>query len=203
MNDTFGRFSRSDTDTWRLDGGLGTHLAQVKGGGKLHGGHIEPHSPGEGDSSGFGVMPPRPSPLHASVPAAAAQPAPEGQARQRRVLVADDNQDGANTLATFLSLDGHQVQVAYDGEQALRMASEYRPDACVLDIGMPGLTGYEVAERIRREGWGQQMLLVAVTGWGQVKHRTVALAAGFDHHLTKPIDPDALHQLLLNVHATT
>lgn len=75
------------------------------------------------------------------------------------------------------------------------MVAELRPDACVLDIGMPGLTGYEVAERIRREAWGRRMLLVAVTGWGQAKDRTVALASGFDHHLTKPIDPDELTRL--------
>lgn len=195
MNDIFGMFSRCDTDTSRADGGLGIGLALVKGLVELHGGHIEAHSPGEGLGSEFVVKLPRQSSLPASGPTAAAVPAPEVQARQRRVLVADDNHDGADTLATFLSLSGHQVAVAYSGEQALQMVAELRPDACVLDIGMPGLTGYEVAERIRREAWGRRMLLVAVTGWGQAKERTVALASGFDHHLTKPIDPDELTRL--------
>ncbi|MBS3998532.1 MAG: PAS domain-containing protein, partial [Hydrogenophaga sp.] len=196
LHDIFGMFSRCDTDTSRADGGLGIGLALVKGLVELHGGHIEAHSPGEGLGSEFVVKLPRQAPRPASAPPAAALPAPDVHARHRRVLVADDNRDGADTLATFLSLSGHQVAVAYSGEQALQLAAEQRPDACVLDIGMPGFTGYEVAERIRREAWGQHMLLVAVTGWGQEKDRAVALSSGFDHHLTKPINPDTLDQLL-------
>jgi CheY-like chemotaxis protein len=119
-----------------------------------------------------------------------------------RVLIADDNEDGANTLATFLSLEGLEVLVAYTGEQALQMAAEHRPNVCVLDIGMLGLTGLEVAERIWREAWGRHMLLVAVTGWGQGKDKALARASGFDHHLTQPINPEALNQIFNDAQRT-
>jgi DNA-binding response OmpR family regulator len=96
----------------------------------------------------------------------------------------------------FLRLSGHEVFVAHSGTDALAAASQRRPEVGVLDIGLPDLTGYEVAKRIRREAWGSSMLLIAVTGWGQEADKREALAAGFDHHLTKPVDPVQLEELL-------
>jgi DNA-binding response OmpR family regulator len=106
--------------------------------------------------------------------------------------VADDNWDGADSVAAFLRLDGHEVEVVNDGESALRQARANRPSVMVLDIGMPGMNGYEVAKAIRGEVWGSDIRLVAVTGWGQESDRALAFEAGFDQHLTKPFDPEKL-----------
>jgi CheY-like chemotaxis protein len=113
-----------------------------------------------------------------------------------RILVADDNRDAASSLATLLSLDGHQIRVANDGEQALAEADSFRPHVALLDIGMPRKNGYEVAREIRARPWGRDMLLVAVTGWGQSEDKRRAKDAGFDHHFTKPLDLDALSAFL-------
>lgn len=118
------------------------------------------------------------------------------QGRARRVLVADDNLDAAETLAMLLGLSGHEVHVAHGGAQALSVAASVRPQVAVLDIGMPDIDGYEVARRLRREDWGRRMMLIAVTGWGQDDDKRAAGAAGFDHHLTKPMDPAELDRLL-------
>jgi CheY-like chemotaxis protein len=119
-------------------------------------------------------------------------PAP---AMAKRILVADDNRDGAETMSMLLKLSGHEVFLAHSGTEALEVASRERPDIAVLDIGMPDLNGYEVAERIRREDWGKRMKLIAVTGWGQAEDKRRALVAGFNHHLTKPVDPSQLEAL--------
>jgi CheY-like chemotaxis protein len=113
----------------------------------------------------------------------------------RRILIADDNRDSAETMSMLLRLSGHEVHLAHTGAEALVIANRVRPDIGILDIGMPDLTGYEVAERIRHEAWGKDVTLIAVTGWGQDADRRRALAAGFDHHLTKPIDPEKLERL--------
>ena len=105
------------------------------------------------------------------------------------VLLADDNHDAADTLAELLRMDGHTVHTAMDGAQAAAMALKLKPDVLVLDIGMPGLNGYEVARRIRAQPWGQLPYLIAATGWGQEHDRQQAHEAGFDLHLTKPFDP--------------
>lgn len=116
-----------------------------------------------------------------------------------RVVVADDNRDAADTLADFLRLEGHEVGVAYDGEQALQQYEALQPGVVLLDIGMPRLDGYEVARRIRalplKEGASAPML-IALTGWGQASDKAEAEAAGFDRHLTKPVDPDELLRCL-------
>jgi len=108
------------------------------------------------------------------------------------ILVADDSEDAVESLAMLLELEGHQVVVAHDGNAALDAAERTRPHIAILDIGMPGATGYEVASRIRKAPWGQGMLLIAATGWGQEEDRRRAIAAGFDRHLTKPMDATAL-----------
>jgi len=117
--------------------------------------------------------------------------------RQRRILVADDNRDAGDTLAMLLCLDGHDVHVAHDGLQALELFGQVQPDVVILDIGMPGLSGHEVARRIRERGGECPVTLIAVTGWGQKADKDRATEAGFDFHFTKPVEPRLLSELLL------
>jgi two-component system CheB/CheR fusion protein len=116
-----------------------------------------------------------------------------------RVLVADDNRDSAESLGMLLELSGHEVFLAHDGVTALALAAEKRPQAVLLDIGMPGMDGYEVAASIRAEPWGSAIKLIAITGWGQEDNKRTAQAAGFDHHLTKPMDSAVLDAILATV----
>jgi CheY-like chemotaxis protein len=113
-----------------------------------------------------------------------------------RILLADDNRDALDSLATLLQCDGHEVHTAADGAEALAVAAEYRPNVVLLDIGMPKLDGYEVARRIRAEPWGKATVLIALTGWGQDEDRRRSREVGFNSHLVKPLDPDALSKLL-------
>ena len=110
------------------------------------------------------------------------------------MLIADDNGDGAESLAMLLTLSSHEVFLAHSGEEALNVVKQQRPDVAVLDIGMPDLSGYEVAQRIRLESWGEHMTLIPLTGWRQENDKRRARAAGFDHHYTKPVDPDDLQR---------
>jgi CheY-like chemotaxis protein len=108
----------------------------------------------------------------------------------------DDNRDGADTLAMMLKIMGHETRTAHDGVEALAAAEAFRPDVVLCDIGLPKLNGYEVARRIREQGWGEGMVLIAQTGWGQEEDRCRSKEAGFNFHLVKPVDPDALEKLL-------
>jgi len=119
----------------------------------------------------------------------------DGPVARRRVLIADDNRDSAAAMSMLLQLCGHEVHIAASGVEAFGIAERVRPDIGILDIGMPDLNGYEVAQRIRDEAWGKDMTLIAVTGWGQDADKRRALAAGFDHHLTKPVEFEKLKQL--------
>ena len=112
-----------------------------------------------------------------------------------RVLVADDNRDAADSLQRILALYGHDVRVAYDGATAVKLGEEFRPRVAILDIGIPGTNGYDVARALRNRQ-GERVMLVALTGWGQEADRRRATEAGFDHHLTKPVDPSSLNSLL-------
>ncbi|MEP7244358.1 MAG: response regulator [Gammaproteobacteria bacterium] len=114
----------------------------------------------------------------------------------RRVLIADDNRDAAESLAMLLQMEGHEVSVAQDGPEAVILFAQVQPEYAILDIGMPGLNGYEVARRMRRDARGRTLHLIAVTGWGQQADKELAFAAGFDHHFTKPLEPDKLIALL-------
>lgn len=118
------------------------------------------------------------------------------EVRTRRVLVADDNEDAGESLAMLLRLDGHEVQVTNNGTDAVALFDQTQPDVVILDIGMPGLSGYEVAGRIRERDAGKEAMLIAVTGWGQQADKARASEAGFDHHFTKPVEPEALSALL-------
>jgi CheY-like chemotaxis protein len=114
----------------------------------------------------------------------------------RRILVVDDNRDAATSLAMLLELSGNKTETAYDGLAAIDAAARFEPDVVLLDIGLPGLNGYEVARRMRLEPWGKPVKLVAVTGWGHPEDRERAIAAGFDAHLLKPVDHAAMVKLL-------
>jgi CheY-like chemotaxis protein len=116
--------------------------------------------------------------------------------RQRRILVADDNRDAGETLAILLRLDGHEVHVATDGLEAVELFGRVKPDVAILDIGMPGLSGHEVARRIRNLGGESPVTLIALTGWGQRADKERAAESGFDHHFTKPVEPTVLSRLL-------
>jgi CheY-like chemotaxis protein len=132
-------------------------------------------------------------------------PAPDGPAETTtpelscRVLVADDNQDAASSLALWLQLHGHEVREVHDGAQALAAIEAFRPRVSILDIGMPSVSGIDVARQVRRQPWGQGMVLIALTGWGQLEDRRRSEEAGFDHHLVKPVDPAALQGLLKEI----
>jgi CheY-like chemotaxis protein len=118
------------------------------------------------------------------------------QTQKRRVLIADDNRDAADSISMLLQMAGHEVTVAYDGQQALESIETLRPEIALLDIGMPGLDGFEVARRVRLDARILNTLLIAVTGWGQASDKARALAAGFDLHFTKPVEPATLIELL-------
>ena len=191
----FEPFSQLTSAHERAQGGLGIGLSLVKGIVELHGGSVHAHSAGPGQGSEFIVRLPLPASNQLAVND---EPPRAGRAATGlRILVADDNRDAADSLQRILALYGHEVRVAYDGHAALRLAAEFEPRAAVLDIGMPGASGLEVAHSLR--GRGSRMLLVALTGWGQEADRKHALQAGFDYHLTKPVDPGALNDLLAEV----
>ncbi len=114
----------------------------------------------------------------------------------RKILGVDDNKDAALTLGLLLELSGHEVSLAHDGEQAIIAANEIRPDIVLLDIGLPKLNGYAVAEAIRRESWGEQMILIALTGWGHEDDKRRARDVGFNHHFTKAVNPDEVDALI-------
>jgi signal transduction histidine kinase len=170
--------------------GLGIGLAIVKTIVELHGGRVEARSDGLGKGAEFLFWLARvPAPL------VTASPPPAVEARRgRKVVVADDNEDSAEMMRALLEIDGHEVEVAFDGPSAVELIGRVRPHAAVLDIGMPGLDGYEVARRVR--AGDRAIFLIAVTGWGQDSDRVRAQDAGFDTHLTKPADPDAIRKLL-------
>ena len=195
----FDMFSQAVRSQEATEGGLGIGLSLVRGLVEQHGGTVEVHSEGLGKGSEFIVR------LPLATAAAVTDGAPhhdgschDGARRspRRRVLVADDNRDSADSLATMLSLMGHEAEIAYDGTDAVEKAASYRPDVIVLDLGMPRVDGYEAARRIRNEPWSDGVMLIALTGWGQEEDRARARRAGFDHHLTKPASLEALVEIL-------
>jgi len=169
-------------------GGLGIGLALVRRIVEMHGGWVEARSPGPGGGSEFVVQ--LPSGVVAEAPAATVEPL--GNVVElptpRRVLIVDDNQDSAKSLAILLRRDGNVVQTAFDGVAAISAAESFRADVILLDIGLPEMDGYHVARQIRQRPWGSHVLLVAVTGWGQDDDRRLTREAGFDAHLVKPVD---------------
>jgi len=195
MPAVFEMFTQVDLTLHRSQGGLGIGLALVRELAEMHGGRVEAYSDGLGKGSEFVLTLPLRPDLRATEPPARPVVSAAGAA-SCRILVVDDNRDAAQSLVVMLRLSGGEVEAAHDGVQALRIAERFRPDLVLLDLGMPGLNGFDVARRIRAEPWGASIKLVAQTGWGQDHDRQRAREAGFDVHLTKPIDHSALMQLL-------
>src|SRR4051812_33168956 len=189
----FELFTQGDRTLARSEGGLGIGLTLVKSLAEMHGGSVTARSNGPGTGSEFVVRLP------------SASPAPEGrkdgapstadQRPCRRVLIVDDNEDMARGMARLLKLLGHAVATAHDGPSAVEAARSHRPDYVLLDIGLPGMSGYEVAKRLREDGF-LDTVIIAVSGYGQEEDRRRSKLAGFDHHLVKPLDHDALLQLI-------
>jgi PAS domain S-box-containing protein len=197
----FMMFSQAEAALGRAEGGLGIGLSLVHGLVTLHGGSVEARSDGPGTGSEFIVRLPMGTPLTETPDAEAAA---EGLVAGAglKVLVVDDNRDGADACAALLELSGHHVQTAYTGRRALELAEILRPHVVLLDIGLPDLDGYQLATKIRATPWGGGIILIAVTGWGQQEDRRRAFEAGFDHHMTKPVAAETVESLLQSLHLT-
>lgn len=194
MPQIFDLFTQGKRASDRREGGLGLGLALVKHLVALHGGTVAAASLGTGQGATFTVRLPRLATSHLA--AASAAPVAMTTAGKLRVLVVDDNVDAAHSLAQVLTLEGHSVEVCHDGPSALALARTSSFDAFVLDIGLPGMAGTELARRLRSLPTGQDALLIALTGYGQLSDRQKSAEASFDHHLVKPADCDALQRLL-------
>jgi CheY-like chemotaxis protein len=201
----FELFTQGARTLARSQGGLGLGLALVKKLIELHGGEVGAHSDGVGRGSEFTIVLPA---LGADGPAGGVARLHDGHddghahapaARALRLIVVDDNTDAADSLATLLRAQGYRTVVEYNGEGALRRARSERPDAMLIDIGLPDLDGYQVAEMLRSLPGAEHRVLIAVTGYGQANDRALAKAAGFAHHLVKPIDMTALGRILASI----
>jgi signal transduction histidine kinase len=189
----FEMFTQVDRTLEKTTGGLGIGLSLIQGLVEMHGGTIEAHSDGEGRGSEFVVRVPLAA---AGGPDNVDSGASGGAASRHRILVVDDNVDSADSLGQLLELLGNEVRTAYDGEAGVGAATAFRPDVILMDIGMPKLNGYDAARRIREQPWGRGVVMVAQTGWGQHDDKQKSLEAGFDFHLTKPVETAALMKLL-------
>lgn len=190
----FDMFTQVDQSLERSQGGLGLGLTLVRRLVEMHGGSIEVHSNGPGEGSEFVARLPCIQPTHE--PTTTIERSKVPALRGCRILVVDDNRDSATTLGMLLQLRGNTVRTAYDGLEAVEVAEAFSPEVLLLDLGLPKLNGYDVARRIRQQVWGRDMILVAVTGWGQEDDRRRAKEAGFDFHVVKPVELAALDELL-------
>jgi PAS domain S-box-containing protein len=195
----FTLFTQARPARERSEGGLGVGLALVRGLVTLHGGHVHARSAGLDQGSEFIVQLPMSATAHEDSDGGLTVTSGNAQ-RGLRVMVVDDNRDVAESCKTLLEFSGHRVSTAYTAREALELAESTHPDVILLDIGLPDISGYELARRIRATTWGGNAGLIAVTGWGQESDREQAFRAGFDHHLTKPISTDALETLLQSLH---
>jgi len=196
INSIFDMFVQSDTSLKRTGSGLGIGLTLVKNLVEMHGGFVSASSEGFGHGTEFVVRLPILSEI--ARPAAEDRKTADDDAgvTKRRVLVVDDNVDSASSLEMLLKLNGHDVRLAHDGLEAVKRAEEFLPDVILLDIGLPKLNGYEAARRIRQADWGTNIVLIALTGWGQEEDRQRSKEAGFDRHMVKPIEHSELTKIL-------
>jgi CheY-like chemotaxis protein len=191
----FDTFMQVDRSLERAQGGLGIGLSLVRALVDMHEGTVEARSEGHGKGSEFIV---RLSDAVASEP----RDVPSGRSEfhtassSYRILVVDDNRDSALSLAMMLKIMGHDTRTAHDGEAAVEMAESFRPDVVLLDIGLPKMNGYDACRQIRAASWGERMVLIALTGWGQDEDKLHSKEAGFNFHMIKPVDPEALAKIL-------
>jgi len=194
VDSIFDMFMQVDRSSDRSQDGLGIGLTLVKRLVEMHGGSIEVHSAGEGQGSEFVVHLPiisKPAVVPSPVSGIASEPS-----SQRRILIVDDNRDSADSLAMLFEITGNQTYLAHDGVEALESIEKYRPEVVLLDIGLPKLDGHEVCRRVREQPWGRDVIIIALTGWGQEDDRRKSEEAGFNGHLVKPVDYDKLLALL-------
>lgn len=192
----FDMFSQLDRGIERSTGGLGIGLALVKGLVEMHGGSVTVDSPGIGNGSTFTVRLPVVDQSAVGAREAPGRDAEDPTAVRRRILVVDDNQDSATSMAMMLEIMGNEVRTAHDGLEAIKAAEAFRPQAILMDVGMPRLNGYEAARRIREQPWGRSMIIIALTGWGQDADRRQSKDAGCNGHLVKPASLPDLERVL-------
>jgi PAS domain S-box-containing protein len=190
----FDLFMQGDATLDRADGGLGIGLTLVREIVAMHGGSVEAASPGLNQGSEFTVR----LPVYEPQPHAGEEPegGRAGAVSARRVLVVDDNRDSADSMGILLRSQGHEVQVAYDGPDALVKAAAFKPHVAMLDIGLPGMDGYQLAQNLRAAPGGRELVLIAATGYGQEEDKSLSLVAGFDHHLVKPVSLQAIEEIM-------
>jgi two-component system CheB/CheR fusion protein len=193
----FDLFTQADRSLDRSQGGLGIGLTLARSLVHLHGGELRAASAGLGQGSEFTVTLPRII-EHRSTPAAdlPIETARSGPTSSRRILLVDDNTDLAAALSGLMRRQGHEVRIAHDGHQAIEVASTFLPELGLVDIGLPGMTGLEVAQRLRQLPGFDRVVLVAMTGYGQPEDRRRSAEAGFDHHLVKPVPPEQIQKIL-------
>jgi PAS domain S-box-containing protein len=197
----FDMFAQADTSIERAQSGLGIGLTLVKRLVEMHGGTVAAHSAGPGQGSEFLVrLPVTTERLGIQAPKDPPADRPAMPSESFRILIVDDNVDAAASLSLLLKMLGHATAIANDGAGGLEVARVFRPDVVLLDIGLPGLNGYEVARRLRQQPGLRDAVIVAITGWGQEEDRRRGREAGFDHHLTKPVDLDSLQGILAGIH---
>jgi len=191
----FDMFAQADLSLERSQGGLGIGLSLVRGLVEMHGGKVEVHSDGAGKGSEFIVR------LSVSMSPVRQRDGKGKDGRtsesiSHRILIVDDNKDSADSLAMLFRIRGHDTRTAYDGLEAVAKATMFRPNVVLLDIGLPKLNGYDACRRIREQSWDETMVMIALTGWGQEDDKRRSKEAGFNFHLVKPVEPDALENLL-------
>ncbi|HVO88324.1 MAG TPA: PAS domain S-box protein [Casimicrobiaceae bacterium] len=201
LDKVFDLFVQVDPSLERTHGGLGIGLTLVKRLVEMHGGSVEARSAGERRGSAFTVRLPIVAADRQDDEQTSRSGASQASDGACRILVVDDNRDAATTLSMLLELMGHQVQIAHNGSEALACAQSFLPHAMLLDIGMPGLNGYDVCRHVRRQPWGRDMMVIALTGWGQQADYRRSRQAGFDEHLVKPVAPDVLREVVTRVRA--
>jgi len=202
LNMVFDMFAQVDRSLEKSQGGLGIGLNIVQRLAEMHDGSIVAESGGYGAGSRFVVR------LPVALAVTTDRPddhdeVPKAKPARRRILVVDDNRDGANSLAEMLTIMGNDTQTAFDGLEAVAVAEAFKPDVIVMDLGMPRMNGYEACRRIRGEPWGRNVVMVAQTGWGQEDDKRKSQDAGFDCHMVKPVDPESLEKLLATCRADT
>jgi CheY-like chemotaxis protein len=194
LESIFEMFTQLDRSLDRSQAGLGLGLTLVKRLVEAHGGTIEARSAGTGQGSEFIVRLPLMAERSKTTPAASSSD--DASLHAHRILIVDDNRDAAVSLATLLQITGHETFMSHDGRAAIEAAQKHRPDLVLLDIGLPTFNGYEVCRQIRGQPWGKEMVLIALTGWGQSEDRRKSRDAGFDGHLVKPVNYGDLVKML-------